>query len=139
MEKKSYSELLRDPLWQKKRLKILERDNFTCQNCSDTKNELHIHHFKYYGKPWEAEDNDLITYCKECHEFITRYNGSIKEYLSEISKIYPHSVMLKICHIMWCLSYGDRSEEEIELISKLFGQINDDDRQYLKERFPDEG
>ena len=30
-----YSEKLKDPRWQKKRLEILERDNFRCQYCGD--------------------------------------------------------------------------------------------------------
>lgn len=31
----TYSQKLRDPRWQKKRLEILERDSFTCQHCHD--------------------------------------------------------------------------------------------------------
>ena len=31
-----YSEKLRDPRWQKARLKVLERDNWTCVNCGET-------------------------------------------------------------------------------------------------------
>jgi len=68
---RSYSELLKDPRWQKKRLKIMERDEFTCQSCFDSENTLNIHH-KYYihGKaPWEYPDELLITLCKECHEY----------------------------------------------------------------------
>ena len=35
--KKTYTELLKDPRWQKKRLEIYERDNFTCNQCKNTK------------------------------------------------------------------------------------------------------
>jgi len=31
MAKLSYSDTLKNPLWQKKRLEILSRDKFTCQ------------------------------------------------------------------------------------------------------------
>lgn len=74
MNKKSYSELLKDPRWQKKRLEILNRDNFTCQLCTDTQTELHVHHLEYVdGKcPWEVENYHLITYCKHCHELIEK-------------------------------------------------------------------
>lgn len=71
-KKTSYSDKLKDPRWQKKRLEILTRDNFTCQNriCSDTKNTLHVHHITedYDIEPWEHEDDDLITLCEECHK-----------------------------------------------------------------------
>jgi len=64
-----YSDKLKDPRWQKKRLEILSRDEFTCQHCGSKENTLHIHH-TYYGKglePWEAEDRWLITLCEFCH------------------------------------------------------------------------
>lgn len=66
----SYSQLLLDPRWQKKRLEILSRDDFTCQLCSETEETLHIHH-TYYRKgnmPWEYPDCSLVTLCKDCHE-----------------------------------------------------------------------
>ena len=64
-----YSELLRDPKWQKKRLKILERDKFQCRACEATEETLHVHHiiYDYKLKPWEYLDCDLITLCEYCH------------------------------------------------------------------------
>ena len=44
----AYSEKLKNPKWQKKRLEILNRDNFTCIKCGDKETTLQIHHFKYY-------------------------------------------------------------------------------------------
>ena len=41
---KTYSQKLRDPKWQKKRLEVLQRDEFCCQLCNDKETELHIHH-----------------------------------------------------------------------------------------------
>jgi hypothetical protein len=64
---KSYSEKLKDPRWQKKRLKIFERDNWTCQTCNSKENTLHCHHEKYSGEPWEISDEFLITTCEICH------------------------------------------------------------------------
>lgn len=63
----NYSEKLKDPRWQKKRLEVLERDSFTCQCCGDKEMELHVHHHKYSGDPWDTLLSDLITYCKVCH------------------------------------------------------------------------
>jgi len=72
MNKQTYSEKLKDPRWQKKRLSILERDSFTCQSCGDTITELHIHHKAYSptGDPWLISDDHLVTYCKHCHSIV---------------------------------------------------------------------
>ena len=68
--KKNYSDLLKDPRWQKKRLEILQRDNFKCRSCTDDSNTLHVHHFRYDPDllPWEYDNEDLITFCETCHE-----------------------------------------------------------------------
>jgi len=63
----TYSEKLKYPRWQKKRLEILNRDNWTCQLCGDTETEFHVHHKKYTKEPWDAPEEDLISYCKHCH------------------------------------------------------------------------
>ncbi len=63
-----YSDKLRDPRWQKKRLEIFNRDNFSCTNCGDSTKELHIHHEKYIGEPWEAPNELLKTLCDKCHK-----------------------------------------------------------------------
>lgn len=65
----SYSQYLKHPLWQKKRLEIFQRDNFMCQWCHETEMTLHVHHFIYEsGKlPWEYNNLVLITLCDDCH------------------------------------------------------------------------
>jgi hypothetical protein len=64
-----YSEKLRDPRWQKKRLEIFQRDGFTCMACGDKSSTLHVHHW-YYERgedPWDTPDRDLETLCELCH------------------------------------------------------------------------
>jgi 5-methylcytosine-specific restriction endonuclease McrA len=64
----TYAEKLRDPRWQKKRLKILERDKWTCLACGSTKKTLEVHHAKYAGEdPWDTPDGFLVTLCGACH------------------------------------------------------------------------
>lgn len=66
----TYQEKLKNPKWQKKRLQILERDNFKCQSCGSDKNTLHVHH-RFYKKglnPWEYPDISLLTLCEDCHK-----------------------------------------------------------------------
>lgn len=72
----NYSEKLRDPRWQKKRLEILNRDKFTCQCCKTTEIELHIHHIEYRpGEPWDIDTELLITLCKDCHKMTEDMGG----------------------------------------------------------------
>lgn len=65
-----------DPRWQKKRLEILERDEFSCQHCGDKDSTLHVHHTSYAKNLWDNEENNtpwgypsiiLITLCDKCH------------------------------------------------------------------------
>jgi hypothetical protein len=69
----NYAEKLRDPRWQKKRLEILQRDEFKCTFCGDTETELHVHHKKYSGDPWDVNESHLQTLCKHCHTALTYY------------------------------------------------------------------
>jgi hypothetical protein len=68
-ESKTYQEKLLDPRWQKKRLEIFERDQWTCQTCLATDKTLHIHHRSYSPglEPWDYEDFELLTLCADCH------------------------------------------------------------------------
>lgn len=65
-----YALKLKDPRWQRRRLEIMQRDDFACQKCSAKTDTLHVHHrFYIYGRsPWEYPDNALVTLCLNCHE-----------------------------------------------------------------------
>lgn len=67
--KRNYSDLLKNPKWQKKRLEIMQRDNWICRSCNDCESELHVHHLQYSEeKPWDEPDENLITLCDTCHK-----------------------------------------------------------------------
>lgn len=76
MAKQIYSEKLKHPKWQMRRLEIMKRDKATCQICGDKETELHIHHLKYTGEPWDAPNQDLQTVCKCCHNSIEQLKGN---------------------------------------------------------------
>lgn len=65
----TYAEKLKDPRWQKKRLEILERDNWQCMCCGAKDETLHVHHIFYFPRcdPWEVHNGFLVTFCKNCH------------------------------------------------------------------------
>jgi hypothetical protein len=68
----TYSEKLRDPRWQRKRLEIMKRDDFACMNCKSKDKTLVVHHRVYINgrEPWEYENHSLETLCEECHNRI---------------------------------------------------------------------
>ena len=78
-----YSEKLKDPRWQKKRLEILQRDNFTCQRCDDKTTTLIVHHKDYLPKsePWDYPDILLITLCEDCHNAELYNDRNVSEQL----------------------------------------------------------
>lgn len=72
MSKKNYTELLKDPRWQKRRLLVMEYAGFRCQICGDSTTTLHCHH-SYYArgkKPWEYPDGAIICVCADCHAML---------------------------------------------------------------------
>ena len=64
-----YSEKLKDPGWQKLRLEVFERDEWTCQGCGDNESTLNVHHCYYESQkePWEYPLKALTTLCDNCH------------------------------------------------------------------------
>jgi hypothetical protein len=67
-----WSAAFRDSRWQKKRLQVMDRDNWTCRSCGASGEgvTLNVHHAYYEsGKaPWEYPLHTLVTWCETCHE-----------------------------------------------------------------------
>jgi hypothetical protein len=65
----TYSEKLKHPNWQRKRLQILQNHQFTCDSCESTTNTLHVHHgyYKRGADPWDYPDDALHVLCEDCH------------------------------------------------------------------------
>jgi 5-methylcytosine-specific restriction endonuclease McrA len=85
--KQSYSDKLKDPRWQRKRLEIFDRDNFTCKRCGNKDNTLHAHHlyyFEQYPNPWDYPDYALLTLCEDCHTTEHENRRQNEEYLLRI-------------------------------------------------------
>lgn len=66
----TYSELLRDPRWQRARLKRLDAAGWKCESCRSGETTLNVHHKRYVrGRaPWEYEDAELTVLCEPCHD-----------------------------------------------------------------------
>jgi 5-methylcytosine-specific restriction endonuclease McrA len=78
--------------WAKVRVKALERDSFTCQNCGETNPKLIVvHHRDYRGRnlPSKSDMNNdlanLVTLCHKCHNGIHRHKS--KDYKERMQKL----------------------------------------------------
>ena len=98
MKKKTYSEKLLDPKWQKKRLTILNRDDWSCRFCHDRESTLHVHHTYYETglEPWEYEDHTLLTLCHVCHGKETKHSYKANKVLGSMIDQCGFSVMHKL-------------------------------------------
>ncbi|MFA5300864.1 MAG: hypothetical protein WC389_21955 [Lutibacter sp.] len=120
--KRNYIELLKDPRWQRKRLEILNRDNFTCIICNDSKSNLQVHH-KYYIKsldPWEYDSFAYLTLCEDCHKDIEIKKEMLNRFLygkfctpdhlyqlTEIIKLINSDQLLLLKEAIYSLKYND--------------------------------
>jgi len=69
MGQTTYSDLLKHPKWQRRRLEILATRGFACDECCDEDTTLHVHHDFYVRgwMPWEYPDEALWCLCEHCH------------------------------------------------------------------------
>lgn len=118
---KTYSEKLRDPRWQKKRLEILERDKFGCCLCYDIETELHIHHKEYSVEPWEISNDKLQTLCKHCHAVVE--SMKLKYEILAIQKVELKSGNWYLYSFCTEKATGDRYVE--------IGKFDKDENEYL--------
>lgn len=89
-----YKKQIKSPKWQKRRLEIMKKDNFTCQLCGDTESMLNVHHLCYHKDRniWEYEDWELITLCQNCHE---EEHSAMDGIISEVEYIKSKGVTMR--------------------------------------------
>jgi hypothetical protein len=113
--------MLRDPRWQKKRLKVMELVNFTCEDCGTDTETLNVHH-SYYEKglaPWDYPDQSLHCLCDDCHKkaedhkvAIHRKMGALDltrdtEILGYLSAIEMSDLPMVVCEVIdWEMAEG---------------------------------
>lgn len=87
MAKLTYSEQLKHPNWQRRRLEALQASYFTCEECGDAESTLNVHHKRYVrGRmAWEYENKELMVVCDSCHTDAHNLKSSIELVLCALS------------------------------------------------------
>ena len=97
-----YSEKLKDPRWQKKRLQVMEKAKFKCVECGDSKSTLAVHHSVYFkgNDPWDYPDELLRCFCEKCHE----RHHSLRQEMAALSGMMDITRMSSVVGYMYALS-----------------------------------
>lgn len=139
MAYKNYSEKLKDPRWQKKRLEIFQRDKFTCQSlgCGSTEKTLHIHHLIYQKglEPWEYNEKFLLTLCEDCHadielrqpeqcdNLLQYFKANLKDpFIRQCCvELFAKSIDLhRMVYLLWELVNDEKETAVLELLERVF-------------------
>lgn len=99
----SYWELLRDPRWQKARLKVMQLADFTCEDCGAKDKTLNVHH-AYYEKdkaPWEYPTESLHCLCETCHKKWDAWRCNLRRLtgcaeLADLPRIFAYAAGLQM-------------------------------------------
>lgn len=120
----TYAEKLKKPAWQKKRLQVLQRDNWTCQLCGDVETSLHVHHNQYNGNPAATKNEFLITYCADCHylvEYLKKYHKELKP-IKVSKRLFKEENAIRLL----CIVYNfKKAEKGIVLLKTSEGKFID--------------
>lgn len=133
----TYSEKLKDPRWQKKRLQVLDRDKWTCQGmaCFEKEKTLHVHHLDYvFGNdPWDYPDHYFLTLCETCHAEVSAKRKAFEERLVKAFRLGLHDTFIQRCaaevfetknlheliYMLWDIKHNPGGEERLlELLAE---------------------
>ena len=121
----NYAERLKHPLWQRKRLHVLQRADWTCQACGSTSTQLHAHH-KVYIKgrlPWDYPDNLLECLCDPCHERAHAHLQRLELTVAEQpSALLPHITRMMV-KLGAAMSATDRTQR-VDALNALHDELD---------------
>jgi 5-methylcytosine-specific restriction endonuclease McrA len=116
-----YQQLLNDPRWQKKRLEILSRDNFTCQWCSATTQTLHVHHsyYRWGVDPWDYPADTPTTLCADCHGQEHRIGGELSTSLAKLLACFRERRYFAVWHEATAAEIAEADVRRAELREQI--------------------
>ena len=121
MKKEEFIEQIKSPQWQKRRLEIMQRDDFTCQHCLSKNRTLTVHHKMYIKgrKYWEYEDDCLITLCERCHKYEHDYKNELYDEFSRIiTQFEKYGLSYNLLSCLIAALDPEMLEESPETLSK---------------------
>jgi hypothetical protein len=118
----NFQEQIKSPLWQKKRLEILERDEFTCRNCECKDKTLHIHHLYYIKNRmiWNYNNTSLITVCEDCHKKMPYLQRWVLEMLFGVNKDYD----IILTEIVDLIALKSKNKDKYDVFEKCIDIYN---------------
>jgi hypothetical protein len=116
---KTYFEKLQDPRWQKKRLEVFNRDNFTCTQCGEKEKTLAVHHGYYTGgyDPWDYSIDTLHSVCTPCHERFESIKHDLHMEIGKLSISEMHHVFYHIIELQVKKRHGHSNEKTLSEIN----------------------
>jgi len=132
----TYSELLKRPEWQAKRLQVIAAAGHRCQECrrclrgcacekchlnesqsaGDFVDSFEVHH-RYYVRgrlPWEYPDEALVCLCRDCHEQTTFAMDVLKVLAGLLPRRELNIAIARLKEVLF--GYMDRANERGEVI-----------------------
>lgn len=119
---KTYSEKLQDPRWQRKRLEIMQKDQFKCVYCNAIDKKLNVHHRYYVSgrEPWFYPDWSLVTLCDSCHSGYHQHSeGEFYSWESFLENLSADNYSQEFVQFMFELMNAKTTEERTNAFSKL--------------------
>ncbi len=103
IKKLNYGEQLKHPLWQRKRLEVFEKFNFTCFACDGKEKTLHAHHKSYIKgrQAWDYEVDNFEALCEDCH----KETHESKELLNSVIAQFPSIMLTGLAAVL--VGYGE--------------------------------
>jgi hypothetical protein len=91
----TYYQQMQHPLWQKKRLEVMESAGFECQDCGAQEDQLNVHHpvYKRGAMIWDYEIEELECLCDKCHKSAHDLDERIKKSLSMLTGSDKHRAL----------------------------------------------
>jgi len=120
---RSYAEKLKDPRWQRKRLEVMKRADFACENCGDRESTLNVHHGYYEPglDPWEYSDNALSD---SLDEFVRRllkrdHIRRFRRHLGHLVVRHGDAIVILRCHVSQIATFSRLAHCRRDLVSQL--------------------
>lgn len=108
-----YSEQLKDPRWQKKRLEVLNAAGWQCEDCQNNSETLEVHHSIYFKNhaPWEYGSNALMCVCSTCHRERQEWEEEARIVLALVLRITPKNEIINVRDALWSMFHLRRGEK----------------------------